>query len=41
MFFDPKAVWYDQVQIKDKIFNKDKEDYIQAKAASMAKYGTN
>ena len=41
VFFDPKAVWYDQVQIKDKIFNKDKEDYIQAKAASMAKYGTN
>ena len=41
VFFDPNAVWYDQVQIKDKEFNKDKEMSIQAKAAAMAKYGTN
>ena len=33
VFFDPNAVWYDQVQIKDKTFNKDKEDSIQAKAS--------
>ena len=35
VFFDPKAVWYDQVQIKDKEFNKDKEMSIQAKAAFL------
>ena len=35
VFFDPNAVWYDQVQIKDKEFNKDKEMSIQAKAAFL------
>ena len=35
VFFDPKAVWYDQVQIKDKEFNKDKETSIQGKAAFL------
>ena len=35
IFFDPNAVWYDQVQIKDKEFNKDKEMSIQAKAAFL------
>ena len=35
VFFDPKAVWYDQVQIKDKEFNKDKEMSVQAKAAFL------
>tara|TARA_R100000152_G_C6617103_1_gene69045 strand:- start:83 stop:451 length:369 start_codon:yes stop_codon:yes gene_type:complete len=35
VFFDPKAVWYDQVKIKDKEFNKDKEMSIQAKAAFL------
>ena len=41
VFFDPNAVWYDQVQIKDETFIKDKETSIQAKAAAMARYGTN
>ena len=40
VFFDPNAVWYDQVQIKDKMFNKDKEASIQAKAATLRKWGT-
>ena len=40
VFFDPNAVWYDQVQIKDKEFNKDKEMSIQAKAATLDKFGT-
>ena len=31
----PNAVWYDQVKIKDKEFNKDKEMSIQAKAAFL------
>ena len=35
VFFDPNAVWYDQVQIKDKEFNKDKEMSTQAKAAFL------
>ena len=35
VFFDPNAVWYDQVKIKDKEFNKDKEMSIQAKAAFL------
>ena len=35
IFFDPNAVWYDQVQIKDKEFNNDKEMSIQAKAAFL------
>ena len=35
VFFDPNAVWYDQVQIKDKEFNKDKEMSIQAKTAFL------
>ena len=35
VFFDPNAVWYDQVQIKDKEFNKDKEISMQAKAAFL------
>ena len=35
VFFNPKAVWYDQVQIKDKKFNKDKEISMQAKAAFL------
>ena len=33
--FNPKAIWYDQVKIKDKEFNKDKEMSIQAKAAFL------
>ena len=41
VFFDPNAVWYDQVQIKDETFIKDKETSIQAKAAAMDKWGTN
>ena len=35
VFFDPKAVWYDQVKIKDEKFNKDKETSIQGKAAFL------
>ena len=35
VFFDPNAVWYDQVKVKDKEFNKDKEMSIQAKAAFL------
>ena len=35
VFFDPNAVWYDQVKIKDKEFNKDKEMSTQAKAAFL------
>ena len=35
VFFNPNAVWYDQVKIKDKEFNKDKEMSIQAKAAFL------
>ena len=35
VFFDPNAVWYDQVQIKDEKFNKDKETSIQGKAAFL------
>ena len=35
VFFDPNAVWYDQVKIKDKEFNKDKKMSIQAKAAFL------
>ena len=35
IFFDPNAVWYDQVQIKDEKFNKDKETSIQGKAAFL------
>ena len=37
VFFDPKAVWYDQVKIKDEKFNKDKETSIQGKAAFLDK----
>ena len=33
--FNPKAIWYDQVKIKDEEFNKDKEMSIQAKAAFL------
>ena len=40
VFFDPNAVWYDQVQIKDEKFIKDKETSIQAKAATLDKFGT-
>ena len=40
IFFDPNAVWYDQVQIKDEKFNKDKEASIQAKAATLSNWGT-
>ena len=40
VFFDPNAVWYDQVQIKDEKFNKDKEASIQAKAATLSNWGT-
>ena len=39
--FDPNAVWYDQVKIEDEKFNRDKEAYIQNKAAAMDKWGTN
>ena len=35
--FNPKAIWYDQVKIKDEEFNKDKEMCIQAKAAFLDK----
>ena len=35
--FNPKAIWYDQVKIKDEEFNKDKEMSIQAKAAFLDK----
>ena len=35
VFFDPQAVRYDQVPIKDKEFNKDKEMSIQTKAAFL------
>jgi len=37
VFFDPKAVWYDQVKIKDKEFNKEKDSYMQGKAAFLDK----
>ena len=37
VFFDPNAVWYDQVQIKDEKFSKDKETSIQAKASFLDK----
>jgi hypothetical protein len=40
VFFNPNAVWYDQVKIKDEKFNKDKEASIQAKAATLRKWGT-
>ena len=40
VFFNPKAVWYDQVKIKDEKFNKDKETSIQGKAATLRKWGT-
>ena len=33
--FNPKAIWYDQVKVKDEEFNKDKEMSIQAKAAFL------
>ena len=37
VFFDPNAVWYDQVKIKDKEFNKEKDSYMQGKAAFLDK----
>ena len=33
--FNPKAIWYDQVKVKDENFIKDKEMSIQAKAAFL------
>ena len=35
--FNPKAIWYDQVKVKDENFIKDKEMSIQAKAAFLDK----
>ena len=37
VFFNPNAVWYDQVKIKDKEFNKEKDSYMQGKAAFLDK----
>ena len=37
VFFNPNAVWYNQVKIKDKEFNKEKDSYMQGKAAFLDK----
>ena len=35
VFFDPNAVWYDQVKIKDEKFDKAKDSFVKGKQAFL------
>ena len=37
IFFDPNAVWYDQVKIKDEKFDKAKDSFVKGKQAFLDK----